>query len=164
MGRFAGKPENTPHIGKRGSFSSGLIREFGSRMAPAIRIERGIAPPTVLLAEDEVVVRMLLAEEMRATGWNVVEAATADEAWAYLRAGGAAELLFTDMTMPGSMDGLGLMRLVRGAYPAIKIILTSGNLGPRSVNGFDRFIPKPYSLTGAVAAAARLLGLEPDAI
>jgi CheY-like chemotaxis protein len=130
-------------------------------MSPAVRIEHRTVPPTVLLAEDEVLLRMLLAEEMRAAGWTVVEAGTADEAWAYLRAGGAAELLFTDLTMPGALDGLGLMRLVRGAYPAMKIILTSGNLGPRSPSGFDRFIPKPYSFTAAVAVAAKLLGLPP---
>jgi two-component system, response regulator PdtaR len=131
-------------------------------MAPAVRIERGLVPPIVLLVEDEVLVRMLLAEEMRTAGWTVVEAATADEAWAYLRAGGPAELLFTDLTMPGRLDGLGLMRLVRGAFPAIKIILTSGNFGPRSVSGFDGFIPKPYSFTAAVAAAAKLMGLTTD--
>jgi CheY-like chemotaxis protein len=126
-------------------------------MSPAVEIGHETTSHIVLLVEDEVLVRMLLAEELRDAGWTVVEAATGDEAWSFLRSGGTAQLLFTDLTMPGNLDGLALTRLVRSTYPAMKIILTSGNMGPRSVTGFDGYLPKPYSLAGAVAAVGKLL-------
>jgi CheY-like chemotaxis protein len=128
-------------------------------MSPAVRVDDVPAPPAVLLVEDETVVRALLAEEMRAAGWLVVEAATADEAWAFLEAGGSADLLFSDVTMPGSMDGIGLMERVRASFPEMKVVITSGNLGPRCVRAFDRFMQKPYSFDEAVDAAAALLGV-----
>jgi CheY-like chemotaxis protein len=129
-------------------------------MSPALLIDREYAPPTVLVVEDEVVVRALLAEEMRAAGMMVVEAASADEAWAFLQAGGTADLMFSDVTMPGSMDGIALMRLVRGVRPVMKIVMTSGNLGPRDMREFDGFMQKPYAFSAAVAVAARLLGVR----
>jgi CheY-like chemotaxis protein len=129
-------------------------------MSPALRIDHNHAPPTILVVEDEVLVRALLAEEMRAAGMVVVEAANADEAWAFLQAGGTADLMFSDVTMPGSMDGIALMRLVRGARPVMKIVMASGNLGPRNMKEFDGFMQKPYAFSEAVAVAARLLGVR----
>jgi len=128
-------------------------------MAPAVLFDHDHAPPTVLVVEDEVVVRALLAEEMRAAGMLVVEAASADEAWAFLQAGGTADLMVSDVTMPGSMDGIALMRLVRGVRPSMKIVMTSGNLGPRDMKEFDGFMQKPYAFSEAVEVAARLLGV-----
>jgi CheY-like chemotaxis protein len=130
-------------------------------MSPALRPATADTPLWVLLVEDEVVVRALLAEELRAAGFGVVEAATADEAWAYLQAGGAAHLLFSDVAMPGSMDGIALTKRVRAAFPTIKILITSGNLGPVDLNGFDRFVQKPFSFMHAVEVAAEMLGAPP---
>jgi CheY-like chemotaxis protein len=130
-------------------------------MSPALRSDHAQAPPAILLVEDEVVLRALLAEELRFAGMTVIEAANADEAWAFLETGGHAALLFSDVAMPGSMDGIGLMKRVRERFPAIKVIITSGNLGPRDMREFDSFVQKPYSFTKAVATAAALLGLEP---
>ena len=130
-------------------------------MLPAVRLEQITTAPSVLLVEDEVVVRALLAEELRGAGMQVTEAASADEAWAYLQAGGVADLLFSDVRMPGSMDGLALMRLVRRAFPAVKIVMTSGNIGTFDVGQFDGFLPKPFAFSKAVLIAAHLLGVEP---
>jgi CheY-like chemotaxis protein len=128
---------------------------------PAAKLDQTTMSPAVLLVEDEVVVRALLAEELRYAGMTVTEAANADEAWAFLQAGGTADLLFSDVKMPGSMDGVALMRLVRRAFPAIKIVMTSGNMGPFDVGEFDGFLPKPYTFTKAVLIAAHLLGVQP---
>jgi CheY-like chemotaxis protein len=118
-------------------------------------------PATVLLVEDEVVVRALVAESLRAAGLTVVEAANADEAWAYLAAGGAPDLMFSDVSMPGSMDGIALTKRVREAFPDVKIVITSGNLGPIDLTQFDRFIQKPFSFTHAVDVMAEMLGVTP---
>lgn len=130
-------------------------------MSPALRSEPGPVPASILLVEDDVVIRALLAEELRAAGISVIEAANADEAWAYLRAHeGAVDLLFSDVSMPGSMDGIDLMKRVRAAFPKIQILITSGNLGPLDLNAFDGFVQKPFSFSHAVAVAARMLGWE----
>jgi CheY-like chemotaxis protein len=114
----------------------------------------------VLLVEDEVVVRALLADELRAAALTVIEAANADEAWAYLQSGGRADLMLSDVRMPGSMDGIELRRRVRAEFPAIKIVITSGNVGPVIPGEVDAFLPKPYSFTKAVDIVLHLIGGE----
>ncbi len=128
-------------------------------MSPAKNVAEASQPPMVLIVEDEVVVRALLAEELRAAGLSVTEAANADEAWAFLKAGGEVDLLFSDVRMPGSMDGIGLMELVRQHFPDIKIVMTSGNLGPRNLGSIDKFLAKPYLISKAVAIAMAALGM-----
>lgn len=118
------------------------------------------ATPSVLLVEDEFFIRALLAEELRSHGLMVVEAANADEAWAYLQAGGDADLVFSDVTMPGSMNGVELIRRVKHEYPATKTIITSGNLGPVNVAELGPFLSKPYGLGFAAKAALLSLGLQ----
>jgi CheY-like chemotaxis protein len=131
-------------------------------MSPATLPDRTSNPASVLLVEDEVVLRALLAETLRAAGFSVIEAANADEAWAYLEAcAGDVDLLFSDVSMPGSMDGIALMKRVRNAFPSIKILITSGNLGPVDLNAFDGFVQKPFTLDHAANVAARMLRLEP---
>jgi CheY-like chemotaxis protein len=132
-------------------------------MSPAALFDHVRAPPAILLVEDEAVLRALLAEELRFAGMTVIEAANADEAWAFLQAGGSVSLLLSDVAMPGSMDGIALMKLVRAAYPEIRVVITSGNLGPRDVSEFDGFVQKPYSFSKAVATVSSLLGWEPPA-
>jgi CheY-like chemotaxis protein len=116
-------------------------------------------PAQVLLVEDEVMIRALLAEELRSVGLAVIEAANADEAWDYLTAGGKADLLFSDVTMPGSMDGVELAQRVKAGYPEMKIIVTSGNPGPRNVAEYGKFLAKPYGMARAAEVALHSLGL-----
>jgi CheY-like chemotaxis protein len=103
--------------------------------------------PVVLIVEDELLLRMDAAEMIEAAGFEVIEAANADQAIEVLEGRPDITVVFTDIQMPGSMDGLKLARAVRGRWPPIKIIATSGRLhvaeGDLPEGG--RFLPKPYS-------------------
>jgi DNA-binding NtrC family response regulator len=126
-------------------------------MLPNSFIEPDVARHQVLLVEDEAIVRALLAEELRSTGFKVVEAANADEAWAFLQAGGKADLVFSDVTMPGSMNGVELIRKVKRFYPSMEAIITSGNPGPVSISDICTFLQKPYRLADAARTVMRCL-------
>jgi CheY-like chemotaxis protein len=102
---------------------------------------------TVLIVEDEPFLRMDAAEAISAAGYMVVEAGNADEAIAILERRADISIVFTDIDMPGSMDGLKLAHVVRGRWPPIRIIATSGHarVSERDLPGSSRFIPKPYT-------------------
>jgi CheY-like chemotaxis protein len=103
--------------------------------------------PVVLIVEDELLLRIDAAEMIKAAGFEVVEAANADQAIEVLEARRDITVVFTDIQMPGSMDGLKLARAVRGRWPPIKIIATSGrvHVGEMDLPEGGRFLPKPYS-------------------
>ncbi|MGO9135693.1 MAG: response regulator [Methylovirgula sp.] len=103
----------------------------------------------VLVIEDEVLIRLAIAEELRFAGLTVVETVSADEAWAYLEAGGHADLVFSDICMPGSMNGLDFARRLKTTYPEMIIILTSGNCQSREGEWLGLFLPKPYDFEQA---------------
>ncbi|MDE2240393.1 MAG: response regulator [Rhodospirillales bacterium] len=115
----------------------------------------------MLLVEDEPVIRMMLAEELRSVGLRVVEASNADEAWSFLQAGGRPDLVVSDIAMPGSMDGAELMNRVMTVYPLIKRIITSANPGARNIFELGVYLPKPYRLEAATKLALDILGLNP---
>lgn len=104
-------------------------------------------PLTVLIAEDEFFVRLTIAEFLRDEGYEVIEAGNADEALEIFKSGFSVDLLFTDVRMPGTMDGCELAKRVRAEWPQVPIILTSGYsealLTARSVSE-DFVVPKPY--------------------
>ena len=83
-------------------------------------------PPTVLVVEDDVLVRMVVAAYLRECGFNVVEAGDAREAIRVLETDIQVDIVFSDVNMPGDMDGFGLAQWVRRERPGLKIILTSG--------------------------------------
>jgi CheY-like chemotaxis protein len=83
--------------------------------------------PRLLVVEDEVLVRMMLAEELRDAGFPALEAAHADEAIDMLRHVPDIKLMISDIRMPGSMDGIALARLARSEHPDIKIIFACGS-------------------------------------
>jgi CheY-like chemotaxis protein len=91
---------------------------------------------------------------IEAAGFAVVEAANSDEAIAILEVRLDTTVVFTDIQMPGSMDGLKLAAAVRGRWPPIHIIVTSGLVNVRSVDLPDggRFLAKPYSPSQIVGA------------
>jgi len=103
--------------------------------------------PVVLIVEDELLLRMNALDVIEAAGFEVVEAANADEAIEILEARRDIGVVFTDIQMPGSMDGLKLVRAVRGRWPPIKIVATSGHIGVAQTDLPEggRFLPKPYS-------------------
>jgi DNA-binding NtrC family response regulator len=110
--------------------------------------------PSVLVVEDEILVRMLVSDELRAADYLVLEAVDADEAVAMLRAGVRVDLILSDVRMPGSIDGMGLLRFSRENYPGIPVIITSGHLSATEAcaEGATRFLPKPYRLSDALQA------------
>ena len=110
--------------------------------------------PTVLVVEDETLIRELIAEELEEAGYSVVVATNADQAIAILEARQDIHLVFTDIDMPGSMDGLKLAAAVRDRWPPIHIIITTGKARPMTIPANALFIPKPY-LTTAVISAMR---------
>jgi CheY-like chemotaxis protein len=114
--------------------------------------------PVVLIVEDEFLLRMNATEMIGGGGFDVVEAGNADEAIAILEARPDIHIVFTDIQMPGSMDGLKLARFVRGRWPPIKIVATSGfvNVGKDDLPEGSRFLPKPYRPDQIVATLREL--------
>src|SRR5580658_7383057 len=82
--------------------------------------------PVVLVVEDEVIIRMNIVQVAEDSGYDVLEAANADEAIEILESRNDICAVFTDIIMPGSMDGLRLVRAIRGRWPPIQIIVSSG--------------------------------------
>jgi CheY-like chemotaxis protein len=83
-------------------------------------------PPAVLVVEDEILLRTAVAFYLRDCGFDVVEAGNADEAIRVMNAGIRVDIVFSDINMPGSLDGFGLAQWLRRKRPGLKIILTSG--------------------------------------
>jgi CheY-like chemotaxis protein len=110
--------------------------------------------PTVLVVEDDVLIRDAVSEHLTAAGFNVVEVGSADLAIEILEARQDIHLVFTDIDMPGSMDGLKLANAVRDRWPPVHIIITTGKARPMIIPDNALFIPKPY-LGHAVVSAMR---------
>lgn len=118
---------------------------------------------TILVVEDEVLVRMGIVDDLVWAGHSVIEAANADEALSVLEAGHHVDVVFSDVHMPGTLDGLGLMEIIRRRFPSIAVILTSGLEipSPDILGDEAAFIPKPYAagivldLVGRVQARRR---------
>jgi CheY-like chemotaxis protein len=116
--------------------------------------------PLVLIVEDEFLIRMDAVDMLSTAGFEVVEAESADEAIVILKRRLDIKVVFTDVQMPGSMDGLKLAAAIRGRWPPIKIVATSGLLGiskddlPSGV----RFLPKPYSALQIVGVLREVTG------
>jgi CheY-like chemotaxis protein len=91
-------------------------------------LHHSAVPAVVLVVEDEMLLRMRAVDMVEDAGFTPVEAVDADEAVAILEARSDIALLFTDIQMPGSIDGLKLAHAVHKRWPPIKIILVSGQL------------------------------------
>ena len=112
----------------------------------------------VLVVEDETFIRMDVVDMLRAAGFDILEAANADEAIRLLECNSDVRLIFTDIDMPGSMNGLKLSAAVRDRWPPVKIIATSGHFkvqaGDLPVDA--RFIAKPYQPAEIISAVREL--------
>ncbi|MGP7794513.1 response regulator [Sphingomonas sp. CLY1604] len=107
---------------------------------------------SVLLVEDEALVRMLGVDMLEDAGFGVFEAIGADEAMVILAEHEGIDLLFSDVDMPGSMDGLELARLVHQRWPDMRILLTSGHhrLTEAALPDGGRFLRKPWTQAGMI--------------
>ena len=118
--------------------------------------------PVVLIVEDDLLLRLDAAQIIEDAEFEVIGASNADEAIAILEARPDVSVLFTDIQMPGSMDGLKLAAAVKGRWPPIKIIATSGlvDVRPEDLPEGGRFIPKPYN-PSQLTATLRELAAHP---
>jgi CheY-like chemotaxis protein len=101
----------------------------------------------VLVVEDEPLVRMVAVEAIEAAGFRAYQAKDADEAIRILERNYDIRFVFTDINMPGSMDGIRLVHCVRDRWPPIQFIVTSGRLkcGKAELPLGSVFVSKPYS-------------------
>ena len=102
--------------------------------------------PVVLIVEDEALIRLNAVDVIEEAGFEAIEAANADEAIRILESRDDICIVFTDVHMPGSMDGLKLAHAIRNRWPPIKLIITSGRVkvSESAVPAGGRFIDKPY--------------------
>jgi two-component sensor histidine kinase len=116
--------------------------------------------PKVLVVEDEMVLRMRAVDIVEDAGFRSVEAVNADEALSILESRSDISLLFTDIQMPGSMDGLKLAHAVHDRWPAIKIVLVSGRVDPPEAErpAESRFFAKPLSVGRMIAELREMVG------
>src|SRR6202166_2204744 len=117
-------------------------------------------PVVVLVVEDEMLLRMRAVDVVEDAGFTPVEAVDADEAVAILESRSDIALLFTDIQMPGSMDGLKLAHAVRERWPPIKIILVSGQLKLANIDipADSRFFGKPLEAKEMIAEMQNMIG------
>jgi CheY-like chemotaxis protein len=102
----------------------------------------------VLIVEDEWLIRMNAADMVRDLGYLAIEAVDADHAISLLETTPEIAVVFTDIQMPGSLDGLRLGAVVRDRWPPVKLLITSGQVSPPAVDlpSGARFIAEPYLL------------------
>jgi CheY-like chemotaxis protein len=129
-------------------------------------MKTAVKRPVVLVVEDDFLIRIGAVEMIEAAGFDIVEAANADKAMEILEVRLDITVVFTDIQMPGSMDGLKLAAAIRGRWPPIKIVATSGIVDVRKVDLPEggRFLPKPYSSAEIVGTLRELTGAEPRAV
>jgi two-component system, response regulator PdtaR len=122
---------------------------------------RNATPVSVLVVEDEVLISNLVADALSASGFLVHEVTNADEALEYIDSGAAIDVLFTDINLPGGMNGAELATRARQMRPEMPIVYASGRyklseiapLVPRSL-----FMAKPYDPNDVCALLTRLTG------
>lgn len=113
----------------------------------------------VLVVEDEALLRFAAADDLRDRGFDVLEAANADEAIRILDADPSIGLLFTDIDMPGSMDGIKLSATVRDRWPPVRIIVTSGKQRPSPglIPAGSKFVAKPYNSSALATTITEMM-------
>jgi DNA-binding NtrC family response regulator len=100
----------------------------------------------ILVVEDEGPINLMTSEELRRAGHRVISAYSADQAIAILESRNDIRLVFTDIDMPGSMDGLKLAAAVRDRWPPVQILITSGKHPVAALPEGMPFLPKPYRM------------------
>jgi two-component system, response regulator PdtaR len=115
--------------------------------------------PVILVVEDDPIIRMGAVQFVADAGFEALEAEHADEAIRILEARSDIHLVFTDVGMPGTMDGLKLARYIRRRWPPVKLIVASGKaiIGEGHLPPGARFFPKPYSEDTMIKAMTAML-------
>ncbi len=112
----------------------------------------------ILVVEDEILIRMLIAEDLRDAGYHVIEAVNADEGMLMLHSGQPIDLIVTDVRMPGEIDGMELVARAKGLNPDLAVVLMSGHLPTDVVHRADAFLRKPYITSDLLSIILKLVG------
>ena len=118
--------------------------------------------PTILVAEDDGLLRLITSELLEEHGYTVVEANSAEEAIKVMEKRKDVRLLFTDIQMPPGCDGLELAREVHKRWPKVLLVITSGQVQPTRAEIADdgRFIAKPYRAKDLLAQIDDLIAKD----
>lgn len=148
-----------------------LIETLIARLAPVAVADPSAAPAepvaeapgggeTILLVEDDDLLRAHAASQLQRLGYQVISVAGGEEALARLESRPPVQLLFTDLTLPGPLDGDALAREARVRWPGVRVLFTSGK-APRDAGSGDGtgrpFLPKPYRRDALAAMVRRAL-------
>jgi DNA-binding NtrC family response regulator len=112
----------------------------------------------ILVVEDEVIIRMLMADTLRDEGYEVIEAACGDEGMAVLLSEHRLDLIITDVRMPGQVDGMQLALHAKDQEPGRPVIVSSGHLPPEAAHRADEFLKKPYTSSALLDMVNKLIG------
>lgn len=113
---------------------------------------------TILVVEDEFLIRFMLADSLRDIGYHILEAADGDEALDILTSGQIVDLVVTDVRMPGGVDGMELTRRSKSLAPGRPVIVCSAHLFRSESYPADEFLAKPYTVAALAEMIARLIG------
>jgi two-component system, response regulator PdtaR len=115
--------------------------------------------PVVLVVEDEPIIRMGALDFVSAAGFEALEASSADEAIRILEARSDIRPVFTDVGMPGTMDGVKLAHYIAGRWPPVKLVVASGNVvvEQSQLPAGAKFFRKPYRHSVIVEALMEML-------
>lgn len=113
---------------------------------------------TILIVEDEFLIRFILADSLRDFGYQVLEAASGDEGYDILMSGQAIDLVITDVHMPGGLDGMELTRRSKRLAPDRPVIVCSAHLAAFNADPADAFLAKPYMMAVLSDVIEKLIG------
>jgi len=116
---------------------------------------------TVLVVEDEFLVRDYVVDQLRDSGFTVVAVGDATKAMEVLTTNPSVGLVFTDVTLPGKLDGFDLVKWIRSQKPSLPVVITSGGHNAdkaAEVCKGESFVTKPYDLNRLINCFRRLLG------
>jgi CheY-like chemotaxis protein len=131
----------------RAANEAGNLCDNGPPEKPCHSPRAATRQQVVLVVEDEILIRLTIANYLRDAGYSVVEAANAAEALAVFASGEPVDVVFTDVQMPGAMDGLMLVHWVHEHHPGTQVLVTSGKGDTALSSGlvpYDAFFSKPY--------------------
>lgn len=139
--------------------------EFMSPAGNQMPEPEGDRQPVILVVEDDVLLRFSTADQLRDGGFHVVEAASGDEARAVLEAGVPVDLIFSDVNMPGELDGVGLAQWLADTRADVPVVIASGvqdalDSAQASCPQVKAFVLKPYDVDALSKRFGAILALR----
>jgi two-component system, response regulator PdtaR len=143
-----------PYDDARDESEGAMLREPSGKPDPTR------ASHSILLVEDEVFTRLAMADDLMNAGFQVIQAASADEALMLLESSAPIDLVLTDIRMPGTLDGCDLAKLIHTNWPDVKVIILSARYTEvLATTPADAFMAKPCLMPILLTAIGRLLGI-----